>query len=152
MNITCKKCQSTNFSKSGTTSTGKQRYICKDCRCHFSEGDNRFKQSATLNRALAVILYTIGRMSFRRIGKILSVDHTLIYRWIREVAEQLPEPLVDADITEVELDEMWHFIKDKKTNSGYSKPLTVVQGKLSHGLQVLVILKQSENSTKSSPI
>jgi len=91
-------------------------------------------------------------MSFRRIGKILSVDHTLIYRWIREVAEQLPEPLVDADITEVELDEMWHFIKDKKTNSGYSKPLTVVQGKLSHGLQVLVILKQSENSTKSSPI
>jgi len=109
-------------------------------------------QSATLNRALAVILYTIGRMSFRRIGKILNVDHTLVYRRIRDLAEQLPEPSVDADITEVELDEMWHFIKDKKINSGYREPLTAVQGKLSHGLQVLVILKQSESSTKNLPI
>jgi len=30
-------------------------------------------------------------MSFRRIGKILSVDHTQVYRWIRETAEQLPD-------------------------------------------------------------
>jgi len=53
-------------------------------------------------------------MSFRRIGKILSVDHTLAYRWIRGLAEQLPELSVDAGIIEVGLDEMWHFTKDKK--------------------------------------
>jgi hypothetical protein len=89
-------------------------------------------------------------MSFRRIGKLLSVDHTLIYRWIRDVAEQLPEPAVDAGITEVELDEMWHFIKDKKTQSGYSKPLTVVQGEPLPGLQVVVMLKRLESSTRNS--
>jgi len=57
-----------------------------------------------------------------------------VYRWIREAAESLPEPIVPTGITEVELDEMWHFIKAKKTNSGLSKQLTVIQGEPLRGL------------------
>jgi len=145
--ISCKKCGASSYSKSGTTKTGKLRYLCKGCGCYFSMGDNRFKQSTAQKRALAILMYTMGRMSFRRIGKILSVDHTQVYRWIRETAEQLPEPTIDPTITEVEIDEMWHFIKDKKISFGSSKQLIGVRGELSPGLQVLVVLKQSENST-----
>ena len=127
----------------------KQRYRCKKCGHHFTEGDRRVKESTTVKKALAILLYTTARTSFRRIGKILNVDHSLVYRWIREAAESLPEPTVSAHITEIELDEMWHFIKEKKTNSGLSRQLTVIQGEPLHGLQVIVMLKQSENSTKN---
>jgi len=114
-------------------------------------GDGRAKDTTAVKKALAILLYATARTSFRRIGKILGVDHSLVYRWIREVAESLPEPVVSKGISEVELDEMWHFIKDKKTaNFGLSKQLTVVQGEPLRGLQAIVILKQSNVSTKNS--
>jgi len=149
MELACKKCNSTNFTKSGYMNN-KQRFLCKDCGCNFTEGDGRTKDSTAVKKAIAIMLYTTARTSFRRIGKILDIDHSLVYRWIREVAETLPEPIVSNDITEVELDEMWHFIKAKKTNSGLSKQLTVIQGEPLHGLQVIVILKQSDDFTESS--
>ena len=185
MELTCKKCNSSNFTKSGYMND-KQRFRCKDCGCNFTEGDGRTKDSTAAKKAIAIMLYTTARTSFRRIGKILGIDHSLVYRWIREVAETLPEPIVPAHITDVELDEMWHFIKAianalenredepritgdsrgfaakperirndvcyKKTNSGLSRQLTVVQGEPLHGLQVIVILKQSDDFTKSSNI
>jgi len=133
--------------------SNKQRYRCKGCSYHFTLGDGRLKESTAVKKALAVLLYATARTSFRRIGKILNVDHSLVYRWIRETAESLPEPAVANDITEVELDEMWHFIKDKKTASfGLSKQLTVIQGEPLHGLQVIVMLKRSESFTKNSNI
>jgi len=148
MELTCKKCNSINFTKSGYMND-KQRFRCKDCGCNFTEGDGRTKDSTAVKKAIAIMLYTTARTSFRRIGKILGVDHSLVYRWIREVAETLPDPIVPADITEVELDEMWHFIKTKKANSGSSRQLTVVQGEPLHGLQVIVMLKQSDDFIKS---
>jgi len=130
---------------------GKQRYLCKDCGCHFTEGDGRVNGATAVKKAFAILLYTMCRTSFRRIGKLLDVDHSLVYRWIREAAESLPEPVVPNDITQVEIDEMWHFIKSKKTNIGLSKQLTVVQGEPLHGLQVVVMLKRLESFTESSP-
>jgi len=149
MELTCKKCASSSFVKSGYMNS-KQRFRCKNCGCHFTEGDNRKKDSTAVKKALAVLLYATARTSFRRIGKILGVDHSLVYRWVREAAGRLPEPAVASGITEVELDEMWHFVKSKKTSSGSSKQLTVVQGEPLHGLQANVIRKPSGGFTKSS--
>lgn len=36
--VKCKKCQSENIVKNGKV-RGKQRYLCKDCRYNFVEGD-----------------------------------------------------------------------------------------------------------------
>jgi hypothetical protein len=47
-------------------------------------------------------------------GKILNTDHTLIYRWIRTFAEGLPEAALNGEISQMEFDEMWHFIGSKK--------------------------------------
>ena len=145
----CKKCNSINFVKSGKIN-GKQRYRCKECGCHFREGDNRVKGTTTVKRALCILLYSTARTSFRRIGKILNVDHSLVYRWIRECAESLPEPTISNEIKEIEFDEMWHFIKSKKTNYGSLKPWIVAQGEPLHGLQVVVMLRHSNDFTASS--
>jgi len=76
MGIKCKKCDSNNFVKSGYM-MDTQRFHCKDCGCHFTEGDNRTKDSTTIKKAIAILLYTTARTSFRRIGKILKTDHSL---------------------------------------------------------------------------
>jgi len=141
----CKKCNSERTVKNGVVA-GKQRYHCKECGCDFREGDNRTNDKVAAKKALCILLYAMAKGSFRMMGKILGIDHTLVYRWIREYGENLPEPEVPGDITQIEIDEMWHFIKSKKTNFGSSKPLTVAAGELWPGCSAVVILQQSGDS------
>jgi len=98
-----------------------------------------------------VILYSLGKASFRMLGKTFGHSHSLMYRWISKEADDLPEPAITTDIKEMEFDEMWHFIGSKKTKSGLSKRWTVVQGELLPGLSVVVMLQRLSGSiTKSS--
>jgi transposase len=126
---------------------GKQRYKCKECGCNFRLGDNRTNSKIAAKKALCVLFYAMGKGSFRMLGRILKIDHTLVYRWIREFGESLPEPEVPADITEMEFDEMWHFIGSKKENFGLSKQLIVLHGEPWHGCSAIVILQHSDGST-----
>jgi transposase len=143
--ITCKHCQSLNFVKSGFV-RDQQRYLCKDCHRTFVCGDKRVKPELVAKRALAVILYALGKSSFRFLAKIFDVSPSLVYRWIVREAEPLPEPTIPNDVKEMEFDEMWHFIGKKKQNFGSSKPWIVAQGELWHGSQVIVMLQPSNNS------
>ena len=144
--LACKKCESRRMVKSGIV-LGKQRYKCKDCGCHFREGDGRTNEKVAAKKALCVLLYAMAKGSFRMMGRILGIDHTVVYRWVRAFGENLPEPEVPGDIQEMEFDEMWHFLVSKKENSGSSKPLTVVHGELWPGYSAVVILQPSGYST-----
>ena len=139
---TCKKCDATHTVKSGKVA-GKQRYKCKNCGCNFREGDNRTNEKVVAKKALCILLYAMAKGSFRMMGRILGVDHTLVYRWIRAFGESLSEREVPGNIQEIEFDEMWHFIQSKKTNFGSSKPLIVAQGALWPGCSAIVILQHS---------
>ena len=143
---TCKKCGSEQAVKSGIVA-GKQRYLCKECGCNFREGDHRTNDKVAAKKALCILLYAMAKGSFRMMGRILGIDHTLVYRWIRAFGEGLPEPEVPGDIKQMEFDEMWHFIGSKKTSFGSSKPLTVAQGELWPGCWAIVILQHSGGFT-----
>jgi transposase-like protein len=146
--VVCKKCNSDQAVKNGIVS-GKQRYKCKQCGSNFRLGDGRTNNSVAAKKALCVLLYAMAKGSYRMMGKILGIDHTQVYRWIRSFGESLPEPAIPDNITEIEFDEMWHFIGSKKTVFGSSKPLTVVQGELWPGCSAAVILQLSSNSMKN---
>ncbi|EKE10532.1 MAG: hypothetical protein ACD_16C00013G0003 [uncultured bacterium] len=139
----CKRCQSERIVKNGIV-RGKARYKCKACGYNFIEGDKRIKENLVVKKALATILYSLGKGSFGMLGKIFGVNRSLTYRWIREEADKLPEPLVSGEIREMEFDEMWHFIGSKKTKNGSSKPWIVAHGELWPGLSAVVILKHSD--------
>jgi transposase len=79
------------------------------------------------------------------LGRILNINHTIVYRWIRELGASLPEPDIPGDITEMEFDEMWHFIGKKKTNFGSSKQLIVAHGEPWDGCSAIVILRPSDD-------
>lgn len=113
----CKKCKSTNTTKNGIVRK-KQRYYCKECGYNFIIGDKRTNDNVKAKKALAVMMYSLGKGSLRGIAHILGVSHTLVLSWIKEAANSLPAPEISENITEIEFDEMWHFIKSKKTNCG----------------------------------
>jgi len=128
--VLCKKCGGINVVKAGKINEN-QRYKCKDCGCQFQP--NRRKGKAESTKKLAVLLYLCG-LSMRTIAKIVKADVHAVYRWIRKFAEEnyeKPKPKSDAVV--VELDEMWHFIKDKKTNFGYGRLIAAIPVNLSTG-------------------
>ena len=125
----CPKCQNTKSVKSGHH-LGKQRYKCKNCGCQFTREVPRGKEIET--KCLAIILYVNG-LSFRAIGKIVNVSHKAVYDWVKAFGlETYEKPQPKGDIV-VELDEMWHFLKAKKTSFGYGKHIVALQVNSSTG-------------------
>jgi transposase-like protein len=87
----CKKCGSEQAVKNGVVG-GRQRYRCKECRCNYREGDGRTNDKIAAKKALCILLYALAKGSFRMLGKILKIDHTPVYRWVRAFGESLAEP------------------------------------------------------------
>ena len=142
MAITCKKCTSNNYCKNGTV-RGLQRYKCKSCNYNFTNTAIRGKSSE--QRALAVLLYGMGKSSFRWLGKLFKVAHTTVYKWIIQYGKTLPKSDIPEGLQEVEIDEMWHFVDSKKTRYGYGKPIVENSHELLDGWSVSVILKPLKN-------
>ena len=143
--VECKNCKEEKVIKNGTVRS-QQRYRCKICGYNFIEGDRRENRLLPAKKALAVILYALGKGSFNMQGKIFGHSPSLIYRWIKEEAETLPATKVSGDIKEMEFDEMWHFIGSKKRKSGSSKRWIVAQGELWPGYSAVVMLQHSGDS------
>ena len=145
--VVCKRCGLARVVKSGVVA-GKQRYQCKDCGCNFREGDQRANKRFAAKKALCILLYSMSKGSFRMMGRILGVDHTLAYRWIKDSGESVQGPETPGDIRHMDFDEMWHFIGSKKESFGSSNVLTVVQGELWPGCPAVVILQPSNALVK----
>ena len=142
--VKCKKCESKSIVKAGKVKDN-QRYKCKNCGCQFQPNRSKGRPEAT--KRLAIMLYLLG-LSMRTISKIVRTDLHAVYRWIRDFAEnhyEKPEPISSEVI--IELDEMWHFIKSKKTNSGYGKLIVAIPVNLSTGSVEGEIMLHFQNFT-----
>ena len=144
---TCKKCGSGQAVKNGVVG-GRQRYRCKECGCNYRVGDRRTDDGTAAKKAMCVLLYSMAKGSLRALGRIFGRSHTLIYRWVREFGEGLPEPEVSGEVREMEFDEMWHFVESKKTSFGSSRRLIAAHGEPWPGCSAIVMLRPSGGSTK----
>jgi len=63
-------------------------------------------------KALAVLLYSTGKASYGFIAKLFNVSRTAELKWIRNIG--IPEPKIDGEVKELQIDEMWHFIVKKQ--------------------------------------
>ena len=112
----CKRCGSTHILKNGKRGE-EQCYLCWDCRHQFISEYGRHTEWEV---KMAVSLYAVG-LSFRTIGALFCVHNSTIYRWIRDYAKAHYQKGMPKGEIVVELDEMFHFIKSKKTDAGYGK-------------------------------
>ena len=61
-------------------------------------------------------MYVDG-INFRRIGRLLDVHHQSVINWVNAYADQLPDAPVPDKTDVVEMDELYTFIGEKKTES-----------------------------------
>src|SRR3954452_4128807 len=123
--LSCKSCGGTEAAKSGFV-RGLQRYRCRSCGCNFSNTPARGKPAAM--KAMAVLLYAMGNMSFGMIGRILGVSDVSVLRWVGAEAQARPEPDVPADVKVLVIDEMWHFVKKSQASFGSGAPMILSAG------------------------
>ena len=82
-NLCCKRCGGSDYPKSGTVHSY-QRYHCYGCGCNFTDTPQRGKPAAM--KAIAVLLYGMGNMSFNAIGRLLDVGDAVVMKWVRAEA------------------------------------------------------------------
>lgn len=122
--IHCPHCSSSEQqTKSGHTRTGSQRYRCKDCERIYTPEPKPLGYPEETKRE-AVRLYLEGT-NFRRIGRVLGVNHQSVVNWVNAYHAGLPaaERAVAQPET-LEMDELFPFVGSKKarpTSSPSSK-------------------------------
>jgi transposase-like protein len=102
--------------KAGRTGAGSQRYRCGNCQRRYTPEPKEHGYPDSL-RQEAVRLYTDG-LNYRRIGRILKVDHVTVMHWVKAHSASLPatppQPEAGA-VGVIEMDELFTFVGDKKT-------------------------------------
>ena len=112
--IQCPHCSSSEQqTKSGHTRTGSQRYKCKECQRIYTPEPKPLGYPEE-TRLEAVRLYLEGT-NFRRIGRVLGVNHQSVVNWVNAYHASLPaaeQPLAAPET--LEMDELFTFIGSKK--------------------------------------
>jgi insertion element IS1 protein InsB len=112
--IQCPHCSSSEQqTKSGHTRTGSQRYRCKEYQRIYTPEPKPLGYPEETKRE-AVRLYLEGT-NFRRIGRILSVNHQSVVNCVNAYHASLPaaeQPLAAPET--LEMDELFTFISSKK--------------------------------------
>jgi transposase-like protein len=113
----CPHCQATERQvKAGKTGSGSQRIKCHQCGRRYTPQPKVHGYPDEM-RLQAVKLYIEG-MNFRRIGRLLGVDHKTVMWWVRAHSDGRPEqPPLPAEVEVVEEDELYTFVSQKKTKS-----------------------------------
>ncbi len=122
--IQCPHCSSPERqTKSGHARTGSQRYRRKECQRIYTPDPKPLGYPEEIKRE-AVRLYLEGT-NFRRIGRILGVNHQSVVNWVNSYHASLPaaEQSVARPET-LEVDELFTFVGSKKGRRTLSPPLT----------------------------
>ena len=135
----CPKCSCSEVVKNGKH-LGRQRYRCKSCAFQYTRTTSRGRPAS--EKATAVLLYTLG-LSLNCIARMFKVTTPAVLRWVRLFAEKSYEKPEPAEAVIVELDEMWHYLGSKKTNSGSGKLIVAVPLDSLTGNVGVVIRKRS---------
>jgi transposase-like protein len=102
--------------KAGMNGTGSQRMRCHSCQRYFTPNPKPMGYNAA-TREMAVRLYLEG-MSFRGVGKVLSVHYLSVINWVNAAERTLPKEVADkSDADTIETDELFTFIGQKKNKS-----------------------------------
>jgi transposase-like protein len=133
----CRKCGSSEYVKNGTRN-GEQCYKCKRCGFQYTKEEPNGHSEA--ERKKAIVLYLLG-LSIRAIARLFHVNVSTVLYWIRNFATKNYEKATPEGSIIIELDEMWHFIRSKKTSVGYGKLIAVLPVNSSTGNVEIVVAK-----------
>ena len=77
------------------------------------------------DKVLAVLLYMHG-LSLNAIAKLLKVSTPAVLKWVRKFARENYEKPKPGSAVVIEVDEMWHYLQKKRTNSGFGRLIVAI--------------------------
>ena len=102
------------------TQSGKRRiFRCKDCESTFSETRDTvfFALRTAEDKVIMALKMLLVKVALSDIGFVLGVTEETVLEWLRRAAQKAHEInthlLRDLPVTQVQLDEMWNFIRRK---------------------------------------
>ena len=136
------------------TQSGKRRiFKCKSCGERFAETRNTvlFDLRVPEEKIIMVLKMCVVAMSLSQISFVIGVREETILRWIERAYEQAERInaylLKNLAITQVQIDEMWNFVKKKKLEgqkNGAEAPAGETEGRqwiwLSYAPQYCLLL------------
>ena len=113
--LECPKCKTNEKqAKFGKNRCGSQRMQCRLCNTTYTPEPKQSGYSGEI-REKAVRLYVEGN-NFRRIGRLLNVNHQSVVNWVNNYHEKIKDKaVVPPDSKAIEMDELWTFVEKKKT-------------------------------------
>jgi IS1 family transposase len=120
MHKTCYYCGSVNIVKNGHTYYGKQRGKCKDCTRQFVFERKNHSLNQQQKKLIEKLL--LERISLQGICRVLNISAYLLYNYIEELYQTVPDHLyaqlpdqaqLDLKVFECEADEPWSFVGSK---------------------------------------
>ena len=145
--VCCKRCGATDHVKNGIV-RGFQRYLCLSCGCNFTMTPPRGKPPAM--KALALLLYAMGNVSFGSIARILGVSDVAVLNWVRDEARKLPRAINQGRSGCRHSRRDVAFCKKKLRNCGFGEPMTLLLGEPSPGFLVAVMTPHAKSSSTKS--
>jgi transposase-like protein len=114
----CPHCQSnTRQNKAGKTQAGSQRYRCMHCNRKYTPEPKQQGYPESLRKRASEMYVDGGNL--RRIARHLKIAPRTVALWVTDVAETLPNAPMPEEVKEAEMDEIFTFIGDKKTESTF---------------------------------
>ena len=114
----CPRCNSTTKQyKAGLNPSKSQRVQCGECHKVYTPKPTP-KGYSPETRMLALRLYVEGN-SQRSIARVLKTSPQTVANWLSDYIEKLPAAQVPAKPRIAELDELYTFLKHKKTKSTF---------------------------------
>jgi insertion element IS1 protein InsB len=110
--VNCPHCKSAKIKKNGIKKTGKQNFLCKDCKKQFQY--DYVNQGANPKNKQLIISMTLNSSGIRDIQRVLGISITCILFILRSWFKKIDEPKVEGHYSTVQIDEMWTFVKHRK--------------------------------------
>ena len=134
--MNCKFCESKKVTKNGY-SRGVQRYRCKRCGKNCISGDKRGSQKYPAETKNMVIKMYLNNCGLRRISAIINIPLTTVFSWVKMAGQIVDKMVKDKKhekekIEILEMDELYTYIKKKKTKYEYGLLLIGTDSKMLH--------------------
>ena len=136
----CPKCKSKKLVKNGFNN-GKQRCKCKECNFNPSVEQVGYSEEF---KARVIRAYLEG-VGMRALSRIFEIGIATVIDWVRKASRNLPKPEKAKSVQVMELDEMHHWIGEKKTQYGSGLQFAVLPVKLST-MKWVVVEQEQEKS------
>ena len=110
--VNCPHCKSVKVKKNGKKRTGRQNFLCHSCKKQFQY--EYFYKGADPTKKELLKTMTLNGSGIRDIHRVLQLSIVCILFALRTWFKQIEEPCFNGSYKEVQIDEIWTFVKHRK--------------------------------------